>query len=302
VRRISQLAPNRAWLPSDDSDEWLPAIGPFARFSRRWAIRTTDPVVADFLQRAYANMLAPETCPLPTDETLSLVMPAHGRLGGVFRDTELVRSSDDPGQLVSDIIWTSIRTVVARSHERLILHSAAVALEDSSVVLLGPANTGKSTLAVTLLDRGFAYLTDEALAVEQDLVITGFPKPLTIDRGSWELLQHHDPRGQERIAEHFQRQWQLIPSALGSVIDSSHIRLVIYPTFKPHAQTSTRVLSPGAALSEGARCIFTPGNEPVRAARLRELAALLTTVPCYCIEYSRATEASREIEAILARH
>ncbi len=46
------------------------------------------------------------------------------------------------------------------------LHAAAVALEGQVAVLAAPAGTGKSTLALALLEQGFTYLSDELAPVD----------------------------------------------------------------------------------------------------------------------------------------
>jgi ABC-type cobalamin/Fe3+-siderophores transport system ATPase subunit len=61
------------------------------------------------------------------------------------------------------------------------LHAAAVADVESgaTAVLLGPSGAGKTTLAATL-GRRFGYLTDETAAIDDDLQVLPFPKPLSV--------------------------------------------------------------------------------------------------------------------------
>jgi hypothetical protein len=46
------------------------------------------------------------------------------------------------------------------------LHAAAVALDGRVVLLAGPAGAGKSTLALSLLQHGFEYLSDELAPID----------------------------------------------------------------------------------------------------------------------------------------
>lgn len=282
-------------LPLSD-EAWLPVLGPFGWVERTWTMRTTDPAVAAFLAAAYEPMILPRPHDAEASaEQLSFLVPDDGRPGGVYRGTELLRSSHDPSQLLDDLVWSTVRVVVAASSERLMLHTAVVERDGSAVALVGPSGVGKSTLAAALVDRGFGYLTDEIAAIDADLVIQGFAKPLRIVRGAWELLGHLDPRGDEQLARYFERQWQLLPASLGSVVRSSRLGLVVFSRFAPGAGVSSSRLSPGTALGEAAKSIFTPRGQLVPATRLRDLAGVLRSVPCYLLEYGSVAEAMDRI-------
>src|SRR5690606_34393651 len=68
---------------------------------------------------------------------------------------------------------------------RLHLHCAAVAYEDRGLVVTARSGSGKTTLAAKLLTRGWAYGSDEAIALQSgSRTVTAFPKPLMIKRGN----------------------------------------------------------------------------------------------------------------------
>jgi HPr kinase/phosphorylase len=50
---------------------------------------------------------------------------------------------------------------------RVLLHASCVQLGDTGVVLLGPPGSGKSDLAVRLIDGGARLVSDDRLAVER---------------------------------------------------------------------------------------------------------------------------------------
>jgi hypothetical protein len=61
------------------------------------------------------------------------------------------------------------------------LHAAVVALDDRAVVLSAPSGTGKSTLALALLENGFDYLSDELAPIDvQRLTVHPFPHALCL--------------------------------------------------------------------------------------------------------------------------
>lgn len=63
---------------------------------------------------------------------------------------------------------------------RLLLHAAGVATDDGRVLaLVGPSGRGKTT-ASRHLGTHFAYVSDETVAVADDLTVTAYRKPLSI--------------------------------------------------------------------------------------------------------------------------
>lgn len=73
--------------------------------------------------------------------------------------------------------------------QHLHLHCASLESADGGVLVAAPSGTGKSVLAATLLTRGWAYLSDEAVALRKDdRKVTGFAKPLLIKPGGAELV------------------------------------------------------------------------------------------------------------------
>jgi len=63
---------------------------------------------------------------------------------------------------------------------RLLLHAAGIATDDGRVLaLVGPSGRGKTTASRHLGAR-FAYVSDETVAVADDLAVTAYRKPLSI--------------------------------------------------------------------------------------------------------------------------
>lgn len=58
-------------------------------------------------------------------------------------------------------------TGAAGGAARVLLHASCVELRDTGVVLLGPPGSGKSDLAVRLIDGGARLVSDDRLAVER---------------------------------------------------------------------------------------------------------------------------------------
>ena len=109
-------------------------------------------------------------------------------------DPEVVRAAGGQGMLaatdpaaVMDALSPAV-TVQAIGHQAgrlLMFHAGAVAGPDGrTLVLVGPSGAGKTT-AIRTLARRWGYVTDETVAVDDDGVVTAYPKPLSVlDDGS----------------------------------------------------------------------------------------------------------------------
>jgi len=77
----------------------------------------------------------------------------------------------EPGAVASDIRGFLHMTPLAAllyQRGRLALHAAAAANSEGAILLAGDSGTGKSTLLVALLKRGWTMLADEVAAVDLD--------------------------------------------------------------------------------------------------------------------------------------
>jgi HPr kinase/phosphorylase len=63
---------------------------------------------------------------------------------------------------------SSIPTTGSTQHGPLWLHASCVELNQTGIVLLGPSGSGKSDLALRLIDGGARLIADDRLAVERE--------------------------------------------------------------------------------------------------------------------------------------
>ncbi|WZH37560.1 MAG: hypothetical protein PIR02_02590 [Microbacterium enclense] len=88
---------------------------------------------------------------------------------------------DDLERGLSDLsTQVTLEALQALRGTRLLLHAAAVATADGRVIaFIGPSGRGKTT-AARHLGRHFAYVSDESVAVGDDLSVTAYRKPLSV--------------------------------------------------------------------------------------------------------------------------
>lgn len=253
---------------------WQPTIGPFECFGQRWSLRTPHAELAAFLAEMYAPMLAHNR--RDRNGVVFSVLPPDGdRLGVVLRDGRVLVERPTPSATLGTLIWAINRHVIDDSARPLILHAAAAAKDGSVVVLPAPMESGKTTLVTGLLDRGWDYLTDEAAAIHPDGTVEGYPKPLSIDPGSWEVLRHHEPRVEPSIADYLERQWQVAPSSFTGVVRSGPVRVIAFPSYRHGQNTAVREVPPAEALLRMANCSFQTRTASFDARMVRQLAKLV---------------------------
>lgn len=82
----------------------------------------------------------------------------------------------------------------AQAGKLLLFHAGAVCHPETgrSLVFVAPGGTGKTTLARTLGTR-YGYLTDETVAIDRELRILPYPKPLSIRTQPGTAKTEHSP-------------------------------------------------------------------------------------------------------------
>lgn len=96
------------------------------------------------------------------------------------------------------VIFPMLLSVVAGSLGFVELHASCLADGQQGLLLLGPSQSGKSTLAMALTEAGFNFLSDDRTfcsAKDKKLTAWGLPRPIKLrrDTGAW----FHDFRGRE---------------------------------------------------------------------------------------------------------
>lgn len=93
-----------------------------------------------------------------------------------------LRSAAELAQRITSEV--TLAAITELSGDALMLHAAAIALDDGRVIgFVGPSGRGKTT-ASQALGRVHCYVTDETLAIRADGAVVPYPKPLSIGRNS----------------------------------------------------------------------------------------------------------------------
>ena len=273
-----------------DHFRWVWSSPNYKALGRSFSIRTTDREVGAFLDHAYAPLRSSDQVADP-GTVFSVAIPERHHGGAVFVNDNLFRASD-VGQGV--LIWLSAavnRLVTQQDSNRVILHAAAAAASEGTIVLPAPMETGKTTLVTAMLGRGFSYLTDEAVAVEAEGGrVEGFAKPLSLDPGSWNLFPELRARLPARVGStFFNDQWLIPVEGLAPWQTYGKPVAIVFPSYTPQRPSALHALRPAAALMMTDRARFATRRPP--RSILTCLAGLVDRVQCYRLEVSDLADA-----------
>ncbi len=213
-------------------------------------------------------------------------------------DVELVRSKS-ASTVFAHLCWHVNRTAIDGCTDRILLHSSgAVDAVGRAVLLPADSGSGKTTLVAGLAQSGLAYLSDEAVGIELvSGTLLGYPKPLSIDPGSWSVLEAIRPQPHPAVAPFVETQWHVPPDALGAVARSARAAVVVSPSYVAGGGTNLRPLSPAetlVVLAENAFNLRGFGH-----AGFETLATVATECSGYSLEHDDLEDAVATITALL---
>ena len=275
-------------------------LGPFESFGQRFMVKTSDIELAGFLAKLYEPLRSPGAARPAVEYCL---IPPSGNASGVLtRNQEVICTSSRRHPLLGSLVSAINRHVIeGPSHTRLMFHAAAADLNGAGVLLPAPMESGKTTLVTGLLDRGLSYLSDEAVTVAHDLTMEGYPKPLSVDPGSWEVLAHHEPEESPPIRQFMSDQWQLPVQSFASIVCRSRLRLIVFPRHQAGAEFKFETLTPGMAVKEAFASLFVPAGNLASVDKVRGIGRLAELIPASRLIYSDLDNACGRIIAELER-
>jgi hypothetical protein len=262
--------------------EWH-TLGPYGTFGETFRILTPDARLAGLVSELYGAMTVRGGDVGRLGSTVDYrIVPVDGdEEGWVTRGSETIGRSLRPASVLRHLVWAINQQVINGSTDRLLLHAAAADLDGTGVLIPAKMESGKTTLVTGLLDRGLGYLTDEAASVTPGLVLEGYPKPLTVDEGSWATLAHHRPRVHEDLEPYFDSQWHVPAQRIGPVVRRSRLGLVVFRRYEPDTPLRFDRLTPADALEPAIASTFVTDRTYLAVSRLRALVAVLEQVPAY---------------------
>ena len=230
---------------------WGHESGRFKALHHDFGVRTTDPTLGCYLEHVFSGFAAPGV-PARWYSVMQQPGPAgRGTEYVIDFDGEPLVTTFRPSMAVGMLFWHVNQETVRRSSSLTLVHASAAEHHGVAGVFPAPMESGKTTLVAGLVRAGLRYLTDEAAAIEPcQLQVLPFPKAMSVDPGSWEVLADLRPNVDDAVFPFVRRQWQVVPADIrpDAVAPPTPVRLVVCPTYVEGARTTLEPLARAQAL------------------------------------------------------
>ncbi|MFT6289457.1 MAG: hypothetical protein ACJAR2_000042 [Ilumatobacter sp.] len=217
----------------------------------------------------------------------------------ISADGRVYRSALEARRVPDGLVRMLLLAELDAHPERLHLHAGAVADHNRGVVIAGFSGSGKSTLVTSLVRAGFDYLTDERVAIDTaDLTVSGFPKPISLVGGSFEVFPDLHPtvlgHGQATDTE-----WQIPASAIGTgaLLTEMNAQVVVFVNYEEGSDVSVERVHPVTAV--GRLLHDSPDIARFGGAALRVCGQLCVSTLCVEVTYSEPSDVGPAIRALL---
>jgi hypothetical protein len=288
-------AQDAEFLAQIDRTGWAYTTRAFAALEHRFVVSATDAALGRLIDDLYRDCASPKP---PLTHYRIAAEPGAPHETTIFVDGVRTATMSEPSRLLRFLVWHINYRVITRSERHVLLHAAAASTGELGCLLAGRPDAGKTTLAAGLVRAGLAYLTDEAAAIDpQTLLTIPYPKPLSIDPGSWSLFPSARPDEEAMAAGYFEGHWLSPAAALGGrVSDPVEAALVVFPRYEPGSVTRLQPLRASEALVELVRHTFSFLDRGPR--NLEVLSRVLRHAPAYAMVSGHLESAC---EAIMQR-
>jgi hypothetical protein len=151
-----------------------------------FVVRCPTTAIQDAVERLFVDIL--DASDLAPDHEIVVEESGTGLLSVTVVDGQSFRATR-PNIALANLVSAVTRLALDEDPGRLHLHCAALSLDGRGVLISAQSETGKTTLTAALVQRGWTYVSDEAVALElESTSVFGFAKPLMIKPGGGELV------------------------------------------------------------------------------------------------------------------
>ncbi len=164
------------------------------------------------------------------------------------------------------------------------LHAAAVVHNDLSIIIPAKSGSGKSSLTCWLLSKGFDYVTDELILIDESASFESVLRPIQIKRHGIEAIE---PLINDREEVYSGK----VVNALGPAVFGSNVSqkkkhklsLFLFPQYKAKSKYEFKRLSSAEAGLVLMGNNVNARNHPTHG--FKELMSLVRSTPAYALNY-----------------
>lgn len=181
-----------------------------------------------------------------------------------------------------------------------VFHAGACGSNSRCVMFPAATQSGKSTLAAVLMQKGLTLYADDSVILERDtLSVPPMPFGVMIREGSWDVLHPRFPelRAAPIISRYGQQVRFLSPAAANPDTHSARVAAIIFVRFDPSASFEFSSLATLETLLHLQESGFWVAHDE---ASIREFLRWLETTPAFSMTYSDVDQAASTICDVLA--
>lgn len=270
--------------------------------SYRFAVRSDDRRLGCYVMSVLGGLREAGGCAHePVEHWYSLTRSADGTIE-VVRDGESLAHAQRRSEAVRWLVWDLNREAAHAGRNHLLFHAAGLQDGAAGVLIPGASGSGKSTLAAGLVRAGFAYLSDELVALEiEEGRLLSYPKPITVKPGSTDVLGDMRPPALGSVEDlRADEEWLLaVGDDVRRPVGGPCVpELVVVPRYQPGHATSLKPLSETeafVALAVNAVNFVEHGTDGARA-----LGELVTRCECVALTMSDLQEAVELVRRLVS--
>jgi hypothetical protein len=278
---------------------------------RALRVQTDDPIVDAYLGRAWARLASPVDAEIsvtvPLDEGAIFWRSGNAEIWFDGHRLTLDRTLETPLEAAVRGAATLIGKTMRRLQRRRALYAAGLATGNACVAIAGPSGTGKTTLALELLRRGWATYGDEFVLLDRaTLEVAGVPLAFMVREPALERLDDRDLARRVRAGTFVSdadgvRTWHDldVEEAFGSAAIAKPHRLthLVVLARSENGISSLETLSPANAALELLPHLF---SECLRVADVWETVELFEQAACYRLCAADHRSAAGMLDAMVA--
>lgn len=214
------------------------------------------------------------------DHRIDVTAGAPGRYA-IRVDDQPVGDAYAAPDLIEVVLDETVRCLITDLGTAVALHAASVGWLDRSVLIAGASGTGKTSLTGWFVAKGFDFLSDELVLLQEGQTTLSFPRPLVAKPDGRDVVDLLTATGRARA----------VPAGSNTLLDlggtpANQLRragLVIFPYFAAGGELVIEAVSTATAVARLMGCNLNGRNLADHG--LRAVAALCRNVPALALTY-----------------
>jgi len=287
--QAAECAPYRPVEPVTERRYQLLETQALIRFGHMAQVRLVDSVIGHL---ATEDDVTPD---IVMDISAELLGNGHLR-SDVYRDGAPIGRAHRLSQL-APIVKAALWQSAINGHDFLFyLHAGVVGTGTSCVLLPAAAGSGKSSLTMALVDRGFLYFSDEVALIEPGTFhVPPVPLAMCVKSTGWDLMSRYCPEILS-LPIHVRIDSKVLryvpPPANSAAHTPAPVSHIIFPQYQPGAHTRLERVSRSDALGRlMGECLAL--RQRLDQKNVRELIHWIAGIECYELKLSSLETATQ---------